>query len=195
MGNYSTKAVFQMTQRDAYLDRLKLYDWAAEKSLPHMRLASKKVGQYISAAAIQAAITFPPLYLLSQFKKATTATIHFAEKIIGKRPALTAAGVIEGAFWWTPDPTSEIVALTLVGASATSFIFEKAVGKEKANKFYAPFYKIFNGATSYIPNSLKNKTSQKLSTIFKKAESFALKVKEIHAQTPAVTVYQPTFLK
>ncbi|MEM9469565.1 MAG: hypothetical protein AAF988_05325 [Pseudomonadota bacterium] len=184
-----------MTQRQAYLDREKLYKYAAETSRHHFKLVSDRVSSYVMTASLEATTTFPPLFLLKQFSKAVQGTIHYVESKIGKRPALKAAAAIEATFHWTPDPISEIVASTLVAASLAGFAFEKIVGEERANKVYAPFHAAFKSAVDQIPSSSKNSLKQAGQIVISKVKNGVEAMRDMHSRSPAMTVYKPNFLQ
>ena len=193
MRKTTAQTIVNMSQRQAYLDREKLYQLAAEASHHHFKLATNKIGLYVSLAAVEAAITFPPAYLLNQFSKATKALIIKAENTIGKRPALKTAAVIEGTLFWTPDPTSEIVACTLVASSFAGYAFEKIVGKETADKLYQPFYKTFGTVAKQIPNPAKERTAVILKSLSDKVHNVIENLKGAHTKSPAMTVFQPKY--
>ena len=211
MGMITTKLA-RLSDRELYLQTDDLLAEAEKNaSLIEMRNLSRKHAHYIMSASAEAVITFPPLYLCTLFSKAVEKGIKFAEKHMSKRPAAAAGISIEASFWWTPDPISEIVAISLIGASATAIAFEKLVGEETANKFYKPFYSAFNYAAGKIPSKFKTSISQKfsdlgksslgkntqsfMSKIGKNAQSFMGKIREEHSRSPAMTVFQPDFMK
>ncbi len=146
--------------------------------------------RYCRAEGQESLFALLPLWLVIQASNGINKAITWVESKIGPRPSLKAAATIEAALGWTPDPTSEIVAVSLALFGVSVYGAEQVFGKERidriGNVLTSPFNRL-SGAFRDTP--LFSKISDGFNQASERYKAWWAQEKEEFNDMPSAWIY------